>query len=211
MIISIINQKGGTGKTTVACNLAVAFKLSGHNVCMIDADPQGTAAQFRANRKELDVPQLQMFQILKDTLEDDVPQLGFDTVIIDIGGRDTKAARSCMVISDMVIVPCKMSSADIWSTEATLSVLRDAKKFNKKLRVYGLFNMVDPKVKVTKDIPDLVESLETEYGISFFKTKLINRVQYSYMLGIGYSILEQVTDNKAKDEFNQLFDEVKNG
>jgi chromosome partitioning protein len=68
MIISVLNQKGGTGKTTIACNLAVAFKKDGYKVALVDADKQGTTATFRERRNEMQLPQIPMFQILTDTL-----------------------------------------------------------------------------------------------------------------------------------------------
>ncbi len=208
MIISVLNQKGGTGKTTIACNLAVAFKLKGNTVCIIDADKQGTTAQFRSFRKTMEIPQVPMYQILTDTIETDVPALNFEHAIIDVGGKDTMPFRGCMLISDIVIVPMQPSSPDIWSSEVTFKLLADARKFNKKLKIIGLFNMVDQRVSAASDIPDLVDSLGKEYQITFFKSQIGQRVQYKYTLGSGLSILEQTTDKRAIEEFSGLFGEL---
>lgn len=209
MIISILNQKGGTGKSTVACNLAVAFRLAGYDAALVDADKQGTAAQFRAFRKvNKDVVQIPTFQILTDTIDDDVPKLGFSPVIIDVGGSDNRLFRGSMACSNVVIIPIQPSGADIWSTEATLSILNDARKFHKSLKVFGLLNMVNPMTKAMQGIEDLTRSLEEDYGIRFFSTRLIARVQYQYTLTSGLGILEQNSDWKAKAEFEAFFKEV---
>lgn len=209
MIISILNQKGGTGKSTVACNLAVAFRLAGYDVALVDADKQGTAAQFRAFRKvNKDVVQVPTFQILTDTIDDDVPKMGFDTVVIDVGGSDNRRFRGCMTCSDVVIIPIQPSGADIWSTEATLTILQDARKFHKNLKVFGLLNMVNPLTKAMQGIDDLTRSLKEDYDIKFFDSRLIARVQYQYTLTSGLSILEQNSDWKAKSEFEAFFKEV---
>lgn len=209
MIISILNQKGGTGKSTVACNLAVAFRLAGYDAALVDADKQGTAAQFRAFRKvNTGVVQVPTFQILTDTIDDDVPKLGFNPVIIDVGGSDNRLFRGSMACSNVVIIPIQPSGADIWSTEATLSILNDARKFHKSLKVFGLLNMVNPMTKAMQGIEELTRSLEEDYDIKFFRTRLIARVQYQYTLTSGLGILEQSSDIKAKAEFEAFFKEV---
>lgn len=209
MIISILNQKGGTGKSTVACNLAVAFRLAGYDAALVDADKQGTAAQFRAFRKvNTGVVQVPTFQILTDTIDDDVPKLGFNPVIIDVGGHDSRVFRGSMVCSDVVIVPIQPSGADIWSTEATLTILQDLRKYHKSLKVFGLLNMVNPLTKAMREMEDLTKAIEEDYNIRFFETRLIARVQYQYTLTTGLSILEQSSDGKAKTEFERFFREV---
>jgi len=210
MIISILNQKGGTGKSTIACNLAVAYKMGGENAALVDADKQGTAAQFRAYRKvNKDVVQLPMFQILTDTIDDDVPKLPFSPIVIDVGGHDSKVFRGSMVCSDLVIVPIQPSGADLWSTEATLGILNDVRKFHKKLKVYGVLNMINPVAKAIKEMEALIDEMEEIYRIKFFRTRLIARVQYQYTLTSGLSILEQNVDSKAKHEFMDFYAEVR--
>lgn len=209
MIISILNQKGGTGKSTIACNLAVAFKLAGMNAALVDADKQGTAAQFRAFRKvNKDVVQMPMFQILTDTIDDDVPRLAFSPIVIDVGGHDSKVFRGSMVCSDIVIVPIQPSGADLWSTEATLGILQDVRKFHKGLKVYGLLNMINPVAKAAREMDEMIGGFEADYKIRFFRTRLIARVQYQYTLTSGLSILEQNVDHKAKQEFEAFYREV---
>jgi cellulose biosynthesis protein BcsQ len=113
-----------------------------------------------------------------------------------------------MFVSDIIIVPCKPSNADIWSTDTTFTLLTDARRINTKLKIFGLFNMVDPTVKATEDIPKLVKALETDYNIRFFKTRIHNRIQYNYTLGMGLGIMEQICDSKAIKEFKSLYKEV---
>lgn len=209
MIISIINQKGGTGKTTVAVNLALAFLLDGYNVLVIDADKQGTATQFRDYRRGLDKKQFPMVQISTPTIQQDVPKFNFDIIIIDAGGYDNKTFRGCMVVSDLIIVPCQPSGADLWSTETTFKILEEAREYNLKFKVYGLLNMIDSKTKVLKDIPDVVKDWKEQFNVEFFNTSLTAKVQYQYTFTDGLGIMEQKVDKAAVAEFMNFFAEVK--
>lgn len=208
MIISILNQKGGTGKSTIACNLAVAFKLAGWDCALVDSDKQGTAAQFQAFRKlQTNLVKLPTFQKLTNTIDDDVPSLGFNPIVIDVGGHDSQVARGAMACSDVVIVPMQPSGPDVWGAEATLSILMDLRKF-KELQVYGLLNMVNPTAKAVREMDEMMHGLEEDYRFKFLNSRLVARVQYQYTLTTGMSILEQSADLKAKAEFEALFKEI---
>lgn len=210
MIISIVNQKGGCGKSTIACNLAVAMALDGINCCLIDADKQATSTGFRQFRKaNTRAAQFPIYQLTTDTLEDDVPQLKFATSIIDVGGRDISIFRGAIGCSDVVLVPVQPSAPDIWSTEATLQIVKESMKFHKSLKVYGVLNLVNHVAKSTKEMDGLIKDLQSAYPVKFLNSRIGARIQYQYAMELGLGIMEQTNDLKAKDEFSAFYREFK--
>ena len=100
-VIVVANQKGGVGKSTISCNLGVASALSGQKTLIIDADPQGSSATFRAVREKDD---LKVISIIKPTIHKDIQDLtSFDRVIVDAGGRDS--ADATPRLQEMVLFP----------------------------------------------------------------------------------------------------------
>lgn len=209
MVISILNQKGGTGKSTVATNLAVALAQSGKNVLIVDADKQGTTSQWRAFRSEFEgVAEVPCVSILTATLNKDLPKMNYDYIIVDVGGHDNGVFRSAIAASDKIIVPLSPSSADFWSSLTTLKMIEEVKIYVPKIKTRLLINMQIVNTKASEDIDDLIGDIKTKYDVEFFKTRLNARVQYNYCMGEGRSVVEEKENNKAMVEFNQFFGEV---
>ena len=118
MIISVVNQKGGTGKTTVATNLAACFAGEGQEVLVIDADPQRSALDWRADRPG-DQPQVQAVGLPARNLHQEIEPFRrkYDVILIDGGGRITATARAAVMAADFVIIPILPSKPDILSTQ----------------------------------------------------------------------------------------------
>jgi chromosome partitioning protein len=206
-----MNNKGGTGKSTIAINLAICYALEGRQVCIVDTDKQATSATWRELRKvNEELVQIPVFLIQTDTIDQDVPQLKFDVVVIDTGGRDMRVSRGAMACSDIVVVPMQPSEPDLWSTEQTFTNLMEARMFNKKLVVLGVLNMVNPvATRSTQNIETLIAELEASYRLRFVSSRLFSRIQYQYSLGMGMGIVEQSADLKAKSEFMDFYEELK--
>src|ERR1700685_3697385 len=101
MIVAVINQKGGAGKTTVALNLAAAMTETGARVLLIDADPQQTAQDWAAGRDP--PPPFQILGLSKPVLHRDLPKLAgdYDHIIIDGAPRNYEVARSAILAADL--------------------------------------------------------------------------------------------------------------
>lgn len=211
MIISIVNQKGGVGKTTVAINLAVAFARAGKNILLVDADKQGSSLAFSTIRNELDLPSYEYRQVLTPNLH----EMSFDqsVVLIDVGGSDGDVFRSGIYASDAIIMPFSPSSLDIWGSELTLSIIDKANEFRranrqKSIRVYGLLNMVVPRTSLTQDIREVANEIAQEFNMGFLKTELGFRIAYKRCVNVGLGVLES-KDIKAFEEMKNLYQEVK--
>lgn len=118
MIITVVNQKGGTGKSTIATNLAACFAGDGKEVLLIDADPQRTALDWRADRPD-DKPQIQTVGLPVRNLHQEVAPFRrkYEIIVIDGGGRVTATARAAVTVADFVIIPTLASKPDVLSTQ----------------------------------------------------------------------------------------------
>src|SRR5579863_6210452 len=115
MIIAVVNQKGGAGKTTIALNLAAALAAEGKRVLLVDADPQQTAQDWAAVRSS--PPPFQVVGLAKPVLHRDLPQMAadYDHVVIDGAPRNYEVARSAIAAADVVLIPVQPSGADFWA------------------------------------------------------------------------------------------------
>ena len=122
-IISFVTQKGGSGKTTLATCCAVAAEEVGRRTLIVDMDPQGTAESWYQDR-EADTPKL--VRITSAQLESAIATAkanGFDTVFIDTPGKDEPSTAAAIRISDVCIVPCRPTPADMKATPPTIATI----------------------------------------------------------------------------------------
>ena len=129
MILAVVNQKGGAGKTTIALNLAAAMAAQSKRVLLIDADPQQTAQDWAAIRQE-PVP-FQVIGLAKPVLHRDLPAMSadYDSVIIDGAPRSYEVARSAIAAADLVLIPVQPSGADFWASRETVNLVNESRGF----------------------------------------------------------------------------------
>ncbi|MCY1191578.1 AAA domain protein [compost metagenome] len=134
MIILIGGEKGGCGKTTLACNLAIWGESNGLDILVIDADPQASAARFFDRRDSSDRTTITCVRKLGDlypTIQ--AMSARFDALIIDTGGRDSVELRTAMVAADLFIVPTQASQLDLETLIYLDEVVGSAKVLNPNL------------------------------------------------------------------------------
>lgn len=124
--LSLISQKGGAGKTTLAISLAVSAAKAGHNVLLIDLDPQATACNW-GDRRESDTP------LIIDAQPSRLPQAlekavdgGFDFCVIDTPPRSEQASLAAARASDLVLIPCRPQIYDLETIPNTIELLKVA-------------------------------------------------------------------------------------
>ena len=206
-VIVVANQKGGVGKSTISCNLGVAAALAGKKVLIIDADPQGSSATFREVRENDD---LKVISIVKPTIHKDIQDFSnFDLVIVDAGGRYSVVFRSAILAAagGILVIPILPSQYDIWATEDTFHVLRDARTYQ-DIAAYALFNQVIQNTTVAKEAVETLKDMTAENEVRLLAQNLYQRVDYKKSISEGKGVMEYAPGGKAAQEVRTLFDEI---
>jgi chromosome partitioning protein len=153
MIVALLNQKGGVGKTTLALHLAGAWAAAGHSVLLVDADPQGSALDWAEQRaREGHVHRFGVVGLARETLHRELDGLarGVTHVVIDGPPRVTGIARSALVAADAVIVPVQPSPLDGWASAEMLRLIEEARIFRSSLVSRFLLNRCAPRTHMLR-------------------------------------------------------------
>ena len=163
MIISIVNEKGGSGKTTIAVNLAAMLSAHGDNVVLLDADPQQSTAVF-SNARSLSDKEPLFVNVGKTgvALNNEIKNLKdkFDSIVVDTGGRDSVEMRKAMLVSNIIIIPTIPSQYDVSVLDVMLDRYAEAKINNENLIAGVLMNRINPNPFMTQELTSLKEYLQ---------------------------------------------------
>jgi chromosome partitioning protein len=213
MIIASISYKGGVGKSTLAQNLAVSLAVDGYKVCIVDADESAATTKWFAIRqesgKEPFVNVLQMTEAKAIIPSVKALYKDYDAVIIDSPPSLFPIVSKIMLLSHIIIVPIvPKGGSDYWVTEdflARYSEVQEQKE--EKTPAYFLLNMYKDSFNLHKAVVGGLEKLGEQYGVSFLKSKLHERVAYGESNVKGLGAIEH-TDAKAKNEILELTKEI---
>lgn len=203
-VISILNQKGGVGKTTIAVHLATALARKKFRVMLLDADPQGSALDWSAARK--DAPLFPVAGLPKSSIHKELPALAahYDFVVIDGPPRVYDVARSAIMASDLVIIPVQPSPYDVWAAKEIIDLLDEASIYKPHLKKVFAINR---KIANTAIGRDVVEAL-SDYPLPVLKSALCQRVPFAESATQGLTVYELDPDMTASREMGELADEI---
>lgn len=202
VIISILNQKGGVGKTTLAVNLTRFFAKKG-NTLLVDSDPQGSA---RTWHEKTDGEMLNLVALDRPTLSKDVLKFSnfYDWIIIDGVPQVSNMTIAAIKCSDLVLIPVQPSPYDIWATYDTVRFVKDYQETcNGKLKAAFIISRKIVNTKLGKDITSELEKLE----LPVFKFGTCQRVAYAETAAVGLTVLDTKT-TEAQNEIEQIGNEI---
>ena len=203
-VITISQQKGGSGKTTLAVHLALAF-IKYHNlkVAIIDTDPQGSLGKWFMIREEKKLSDdnltFKTASLWGAQYESKSLKKDNDIVIIDTPPKIESDARPSIESADLVLIPMAASHVDFWATGAIVEI---AKKANKKILIQ--INRANQRSKLISKTNDFIKSL----NLSATKTIIGNRQIFASSMGEGKTAVEKQKKSNAVEEIKNLSEQI---
>jgi chromosome partitioning protein len=205
MIISILNQKGGVGKTTLALHIAAGLVQVGGRILLVDADPQGSARDWSLARR---VPA--MFTVIgldRPTLHRDLPAMAVDYthVVIDGPPRATDLTRSAILAAGLVLIPVLPSPLDVWACSDIVGLIKEASVYTEGQKPAFLVNRKIVGSAIGRDVSDALAG----YGIDVLESQIAQRVAFAEAMATGQTVLETAAGSRAESEIRVLIEELK--
>jgi chromosome partitioning protein len=203
MIWGFVNQKGGVGKSTLSQNVADCLSRLGQKVLLIDADKQGTSSDWASLRSE---NRFAVVSMARENMALDAIKIAadYDFTLIDGPPHADTISRSCIVASDLVIVPIEPGGASRWSSNLTVRQLQEAQALKPTLKC-GF--VVSRKIQGTVLGRD-ARAMTADAGIPIFETEIEQRVAYAEALTMGKTIFEWGSNHAAVREIQALTHEL---
>jgi len=207
MITVIANLKGGSGKSTVAFNLAVWLEKNRQPVVGYDLDPQCTFSDLAMLRKEMEnEPGLDIHAVRAISKEELTSYTGKE-VLVDVGAANMAAMREALAVADRILIPVPPSQADVWATQRFLHIIGpdvEAVKLNGTQKTMAFVNRADTN-KTIRETYETEAALKMLPGIDeVLSQRLHLRTGFRRSLSEGMTVFEMWPGSKAAEEFQAL-------
>ena len=204
-VITIAQQKGGTGKTTLAVHLALAF-IKYHNlkVAIIDTDPQGSLGKWymiRSDNKGISNKNLtfKTASLWGAQYESKILKQENDIVIIDTPPKIESDARPAIEAADLVLIPVAPSPVDFWATEAIIEIAKKAKR-----KILIQINRANLRSKLISKTNEYINSI----NVTAINTLIGHRQIFVASMGEGKTVVEKQRKSKAVDEIKKISEQI---
>lgn len=199
--IAMVSQKGGSGKTTTAINIAVAAHRADESVLVVDLDMQASAHSWHQAREDKSLPVLPTHHAALHQVLAGAKQQGVDLVLIDTAAKTETDTRVAVEGADLAIIPCRPSAMDL---RAIMNTVRLCQTCGKVPHV--LLTQTEPQGTATAETRATLENL----GVQVLATTVGRRAAFMHSINDGRGVVEYEPNGKAAAEVRALYEEMRN-
>lgn len=204
-IVAILNQKGGSGKTTLSTNIARALQKDGKQVLLVDSDPQGSARDWHAAG---DGSLITVIGLDRPTLDKDIKAISanYDWVLIDGAPQLVNMSVAAIKCADIVLIPVQPSPYDIWASEDLVDVVKERQKIaNGNPKAAFVISRQIAKTILGKEVREALNG----YDLPVFQCGTFQRIIYAKTAAIGSTVLDNEPNSEASKEITMIANELK--
>lgn len=213
-IVAIVGEKGGTGKTTIATNLAAVLAQGKRDVLLVDTDTQRSASYWTATRAEREeLPRVACVQLYEPTLGTQLADIAkrYTDVIVDAGGRDSPELRRTLLLANIAYIPIQPAQFDVWTVSNLNDHIKQAKVYNPSLCARVVLSRA-PTHPNSREIEEVKEALADYEHLPISPCLIRDRAIFRRAAREGMSVVEMSpSDAKANEEVTSLFREIYKG
>ncbi len=202
-VIAVLNQKGGSGKTTISTHLARALQLEGFDVLLVDSDPQGSARDWAAVNAEHPTP---VVGIDRPTIARDLKSIAKkDYVVIDGAPQAQDLAVSAIMAADLVLIPVQPSPYDIWAASDLVDIVRQRIELTQgSLKAAFIVSRAIKGTRLGSEVNDALSG----YELPVFVSRIAQRIIYPTSAAKGSTVLDIDENSDASVEIIEMMKEV---